>query len=39
VLLLRNKEQQQNNALVSIATCLCRQRSKDELITAWHQNS
>jgi len=36
VLLSRYKEQQQNNPLTSIATCLCRQRSRHQLITAWH---
>jgi len=36
MLLLRNKEQQQNHPLASIATSLCRQRSRHELIIAWH---
>jgi len=41
--LLLNKDQQLNNSLVSLATCLCRQRSRAwvncKLITAWLQNS
>jgi len=30
MVLLRNKNQQQNNSLASYATCLCRQRSRHE---------
>jgi len=35
MLLLRNKDQQWNNLLVSFATCLCWQRSGHKWIARW----